>query len=247
VEQQISKLKSFTAEEIREFAEIEAPDDPNYILSESLLYLLRHSEDELDNHTSMIIFKTLRARVLKATPTPARRLSGSTKLGISSRDVTIQEKVLDKFQELLCEDRGEYAEQLDFFEIRFNQAVARLRHTAHRGQMREERRFRSLEAEASSAEQSPIVQRALAALTYRVDHETMDFLFRSNVYMAISSLPPSERRVVELLLEGMLIDSKDPNEMTIAKVLGCTGRTVQNRRDRAFESIRSALRQEEEE
>jgi len=155
--------------------------------------------------------------------------------------------VLDKFQELLCQDRTQYVERLDFFEIRFNQAIARLRQTAQRGVKREERRFRSLEAEGGSGEPSPVVERAIAALTYRIDDETMDFLFRSNVHVAISSLPDKERRVIELLLEGTMIDSKDPSEMTIVKALGCTERTVRNRRDRAFELIRNALREEEEE
>ena len=45
-------------------------------------------------------------------------------------------------------------------------------------------------------------------------------------------------------LEGFQIDSKDKNAMTIARILKCNERTVRNRRDRAFETLKPILEAE---
>ena len=70
-----------------------------------------------------------------------------------------------------------------------------------------------------------------------------DFLFRSKLLVAISLLPPDQRRVVELLLQEYPIDSKEAGADTIVKILGCTEKTVRNRRDRAFAKLREALKE----
>jgi len=61
---------------------------------------------------------------------------------------------------------------------------------------------------------------------------------------AIDALPDDQRRVVGLLRQGFQIDSKDPNIMTIAKLLQCDERTVRNRRDRAYKTLKSVLQEE---
>ena len=46
-----------------------------------------------------------------------------------------------------------------------------------------------------------------------------------------------------LLRQGFQIDSKDPNIMTIAKILKCDERTVRNRRDRAYKTLGAVLQE----
>ena len=54
-----------------------------------------------------------------------------------------------------------------------------------------------------------------------------------------------ERQVIELMLKGLPIDSTDGNVLTIAKAVGCTEKTVRNRRDRAIAKLRDALTEED--
>lgn len=44
-----------------------------------------------------------------------------------------------------------------------------------------------------------------------------------------------------MLEAGISIESKDPNEPSISRELGCTPKTVQNRRNRALKKIREQL------
>ena len=69
-------------------------------------------------------------------------------------------------------------------------------------------------------------------------------VYRLELDAAIDALPDDQRRVVGLLRQGFQIDSKDPNIMTIAKMLQCDERTVRNRRDRAYKTLRSVLQED---
>jgi DNA-directed RNA polymerase specialized sigma24 family protein len=71
-----------------------------------------------------------------------------------------------------------------------------------------------------------------------------DSVYRLRFYKAISTLPADQRRVIELLLEGVPIDAEEPETRTIRKILGCVEKTVRNRRDRAYAAIRDALKEE---
>jgi DNA-directed RNA polymerase specialized sigma24 family protein len=103
----------------------------------------------------------------------------------------------------------------------------------------------SLESESEPHELSKEVEAALAALRPSPEGAGTDFLYRSKLLVAISSLPPDERQVVELLLWEYPIDSQDTEVKTIVRIIGCTEKTVRNRRDRAFAKLREALKEEE--
>ena len=72
-----------------------------------------------------------------------------------------------------------------------------------------------------------------------------DSAFRLRLFDAISGLPEEEWRAVGLFLQGMQIDSQDPEIMTIAKALECTEKTVRNRLNRANEKLRVVLQEED--
>lgn len=245
IEAALTVLLQSPANEIVRRARIEGADDPDYVPSECVLYLVRRPSTGIDEAALQELFTILRRRVLRAVPVPGRRLDGSTRVAEKATDLETREAVLDKFQELLCGDRGEYDERLDFYECRFNQALALLRSTARRDVRREVSRLRPLVADADSNELSAEVEAALASIRGPSDGRSGDFLFRSKLHVAISSLPSDERQVIELLLQGMPIDSKEGDVLTIAKVLRCTEKTVRNRRDRAFARLRNALREDD--
>ena len=132
----------------------------------------------------------------------------SSKLAVKASDSDIQELVLDAFQERLCADRMGYDERLDFYEVRFNAAIAKLRSTA-RKRSRYQARRETLTYEDDTSTPSGYIEETLARLKTPDSNEECDFLYRSRLYAAISTLPADERRVVELLLQDVPIDSQD--------------------------------------
>ena len=65
--------------------------------------------------------------------------------------------------------------------------------------------------------------------------------YRFQVRGAIDSLPETERRVIDMLEAELPIECKNPDEPSISGLLGCTPKTVRNRRDRAIQRIREKL------
>lgn len=245
IDEVLAVLSQLPARELDERARIEDPNHPSYVPPECILYFVRRLTSDKDEPLLRELFKVLRQRVLRAVPVPRRRLSGSNKLAEEAADLEIRDAVLHRFQELLCGDRVEYDERLDFYECRFNKALAYLRSTARRNVQKERSHFEPMTLDGDTNELTKEVEVALAASRGPADGHIDDFLFRSKLHVAISSLPTKERQVIELLREGMPIDSIDVEVLTIAKVVGCTEKTVRNRRDRAFARLREALNGED--
>ena len=241
IEEALAGLARISASELLQRCRITGSEDSGYVHSECLVYFVRRLDFGKDDNLFRELFLLLRQRVLRAVPVSARRLPGSRKLAESGTDQEVRDTVLHKFQEMLCCDRKEYDERLDFYEIRFNQALAMLRTTAGKKVRKSESRREPLENGQDTNTPPAEVESALQALKNPGDG--IDFLYRSKLYGAITSLPPEERRVIELILEGMPIDSEDEEVLTIRKVLNCSEKTVRNRRDRAFEKLRDALKE----
>jgi DNA-directed RNA polymerase specialized sigma24 family protein len=70
--------------------------------------------------------------------------------------------------------------------------------------------------------------------------------FRFWLTDAIKRLPDKEQRAIGLRLQGMQVESKDPDVPTISKALGCTDRTVRNLLKRAYTELQAMLPTEEE-
>lgn len=244
VEASIASLLLLPMKVIIERATIRDSKLPDYVPSESLLYFVRQTRDNDEIDDFRELFVLLRQRILAATPAIERKGAGTSKLAVKAVDVDIQEAVLDAFNELLCKDRNDYDDRLDYFEIRFNSALARLRLTARRTVLRTESRTESLTLDAETNAPSIEVEAALAKLKNTGGEEIPDFLYRSRLLAAINTLPADEKRVIELILQDFLIDSTDPEVFTISKALGCSEKTVRNRRDRAFLKLRAELEQE---
>lgn len=244
IEEALGELVRLPAGKLLERCRINDPEASGYVPSECLVYFVRRpvlgGADDLFRE----LFLLLRQRVLRAVPVPLRRIAGSKKLAESAADQEVRNSVIEKFQEMLCCDRKDYDERLDFYEIRFNQALAMLRKTARRKVDRQESGHEPLAGGKDTNTPSKEVESALGALKNL--GAGIDFLYRSKLYAAITSLPPEERRVVELWLEEVPIDSEEDGVLTMVKVLGCSEKTVRNRRDRAFSKLRDALKEEED-
>lgn len=244
IEDALAALYQLSIGEIARRASISDPEDSDYVPSECLLHFVRQSKANGDTKPYQDLFAALRNRVLRAVPVRLRRVAGVSKPAEADSESQIQERVIFDFQKMLCLDRQEYDQRLDYYEIKFNSAIAALRATARRAVLKKESRRKPMEYDGEASDLSLEMEAALERVKHPNGQKEDDFLYRLRFLEAISSLPSDQRRVIELLLDDVPIDSEDPEVRTIRKILDCAEKTVRNRRDRAFETIRQALKEE---
>jgi DNA-directed RNA polymerase specialized sigma24 family protein len=134
-----------------------------------------------------------------------------------------------------------YVDKVDYFEVRFDGAVASLRRDAQEKAWRDENRSQPLEYDEDSGELSPEVEAAAGTYDPFAGPDFCDPAFRSRLDAAIEALPTEHSRIIHMLMQGFPIDSKEPNVMTIAKALGRSEKTVRTYRDKAIAALRAAM------
>jgi hypothetical protein len=123
----------------------------------------------------------------------------------------------------------------------FSGAVAALRKTSMSRARRQMARRDAIDDE-ESGEPSIAVEKAVGSLDVKQELLSDDPNYRSKAAKAIRTLPDKQRRVIEMLLQDMPIDSIDDDVLTIRKILGVRSeKTVRNRRDAAIATIREQL------
>jgi DNA-directed RNA polymerase specialized sigma24 family protein len=244
IEAALESLAQLPIEDLARRAQICDAEDPQYVVSECVLHFVRQSKANGDTKPYQDLFTALRNRVLRAVPVRLRRMAGNSKAAEPDLEGQMQEKVLFDFQKLLCLDRQVYEERLDFYEVRFNAAIAKLRATARRAVRNKQSRRKPMEYDGESSDLTLEMETALERVRNPNGQKEDDFLYRLRFYEAISTLPDDQRRVMELLLEGVPSDSKKPGVQTISKILGCVEQTVRNRRNRTYAAIRVAMKEE---
>lgn len=229
IEELLPALAALSWDTLLERARINDRKHADYVPSECLLHFVRASR--LDNSDAWFerLYKVLVERVLRAVP---RAEAGGNTASIVNE--TIRNAVFDHFVELLSKDRRKPDDKLDFFEVRFDLAVKRLRLDAQERAWRENNRSDALDDESGETETDAVAATAADPLEVSV---FSDPLFRDRVYLAIDNLPLEQSRTIHLLLLGWPIHSNDPAVMTIAKALGCSDRSVRNHRARALKTL----------
>jgi RNA polymerase sigma factor (sigma-70 family) len=246
IEDAIAALIKLPPAEVVELSRIQDPKAAGYIPSECILHFVRHPELLKDEALERKLFVALRQRVLRAVPVRKKHLAKSGKDGENSLDLEVQDAVIGMFDEMLCLDRVNWNGRLDFYEVRFNMALDRLRATARRDAVRHASPLVSLTPNDESNESLEELETTLRAVRTAANGESVDCLYRLEVRAAINSLPPEERRVIELYyMEDLPIESNDGDAKTIVNLLRCTEKTVRNRRDRGLQMLRNALREED--
>jgi hypothetical protein len=211
--------------------------DPNYVPSECLMYFVRATRQDNSHRQFERLYKILLSRVMRALPDPEKR--DGKAIRISQTKSRIRDIGLDRFTEALAADRQGYSEKLDYFELRFDGAVANLRRDAQDTAWREENRTTTIEYDPETNELSPEVEEAAGSVNPLENLEANDY--RSRLDAAIDSLPPEQIRIMEMLRQCFPIDSADPDTVTIAKALNKSEKTIRLHRDRAFKTLRAAL------
>lgn len=210
--------------------------DPKYIPSEVLVHLLRETRTDNDLSYFNILYRELLRRIGRALP-QSDTYSIDGKAATDERLERVRESVLKRFEEAVVEDRYRPGQELDIFECRFSYTIEKMREKAWEIHYRETARRHTktvemLEISIDSGE------REFAGLR---DRFFADPTSRILLYAEIDSLPHPDRRILQMLIEGFLIESTKPGVKTITGEVGCDCKTVWNRRDAFVERMRAKL------
>ena len=238
IEDWLKKLEIVdVSERLRQFATL-GRKSPGYVPSEVLIHFLREAWAEGKHGDFEKHFRILMKRVEQSL---CSAISDAHMAGAQA----IRDEIMGRFAERIAKDCRGRVGLLDFYEIHFDQAFAAFRTSALRqigpstvetvplGTDEDDGLNISAEVEAAAAD-------FLGGDSEKID----DPAFRSALTAAIDSLPDDQKQVIGLLLQGLQIDSKDKNVMTIARILQCDERTVRNRRDRACKALKAILQEE---
>lgn len=237
IESLIAELSVLARDELIARAAITKRADPRYVPSECLMYFIRASRRDNNETWFERLYRILTERVLRSLP---RVESSDGKTESLTRGV-VRDKVFGRFVELLSADRAAYAEKVDYFEVRFDGALASLRRDAQDKAWRDENRSKPLEYDEESGELSSEVEAAAGTYDPFAASDFDDPAYRSRLDAAIEALPAEQSRIIHMLRQGFPIDSKEPDVMTIAKALGRSEKTVRTYRDKAFGALRAAM------
>lgn len=237
IEAKLIELASLSRDDLIVRCKVLNRDDPNYVPSECLVYFVRASRaDNSDAHFEQL-YKILTKRVLRRLPNADEEVN-------TLKNTLTREKAFDRFVDLIASDRRDYSEKLDYFEVRFDGAVANLRRDAQKQVWRYENRHTNLDDE--TGELSIEIERAVDGFDpFNVPQLDIDD-YQSRLDTAIDMLPPEQRRIVEMIRQGIPIDSKEAGAATIAKVLNKSEKTIRTYRDQAYATLRTVLTRGEE-
>lgn len=242
VEALIAELAALSRDELIARAAIRKRSDPAYVPSECLVYFIRSTRQDNNEMWFERLYRILTERVMRSL---SRAESPDGKTESLTRGV-VRDKVFGRFVELLSADRAAYVDKVDYFEVRFDGALASLRRDAQEQAWRDENRSRPLEYDQESGELSPEVEAAAGVHDPFALSDLDDPAYRLRLDAAIAALPIEQSRIIHMLRQGFPIDSKEPDVMTIAKALGRSEKTVRTYRDKAFAALRAAMADGEE-
>lgn len=238
IETQLEQLENIKAENRIQLFEPSARSHTDFVSSEVLVYFLRRAWTENKESEFEQIFKLLMQRVESS-------LRSTINNGRMERAHEIRQEIMARFAVLIAKDCQETSDRLDFYEVRFDMALVAFRFSALRKiGPTADKTVPLTSDESDNSALSPEVEAAAADFLNGNPSKLDDPSFRFSLMSAIDKLPDDQKQVIGLLLQDFPIDAKDPDTITIARILGCTERTVRNRRDRALKTLRATLQEE---
>jgi len=239
VEEDLRRLVVLPREEILAALRIRDRSSPQHLKSECIVHLIRETRTDNDERYFGELYKELMRRIDTALPRVAgERVDGQENVHASAA----RDQIAGRFREKLSEDRTSPGTWLDYYEVMFADAIAALR-TTHMGRARKQAaRTETIESNDDTNEPSLAVERAVGSFDIKEELLSDDPIYRSRLAAAIRNLPDKHRRVIELTIRDIPIDSSDDSVMTIRKLIGVKSeKTVRNRRNEAILMIRQAL------
>lgn len=239
VERQLDELSALTFDEIVERAAISSRASSLFIYPECLMHIIRATRQDNRDTRFNRLYPLVLKRAAQSLPR-AERHKGDKEVVVDGPMNDLNEIVLHRFRTLIALDR-EGGERLDFFEVHFDEAIAKLRLKARGKISRQIFREEALETNPDTGEYPVAIERAAGSLDEAEANLFSDPLFRDRIVAAIDDLPIEQKEVITMLMQHIPIEAKDPSTPSISGILGCEPRTVQYRRTRAIERIRKAL------
>lgn len=238
VEQQLAGLIGLSREAVLSALQIRDATSGNYVRSECLVHLIRAARHDSDHSYFDALYRELARRIDMTLPRAAGERVGEIE---NVHAGNARDHVRDALIEKIAEDRARPGTDLDYFEVMFAGALFALRKTALRNAGRQAARTTLIEADEDTNEPSVAVERAVGSLDVKSELYSDDPVYRSRVAAAIQSLPDKQRRVIEMIIQGMPLDSTEKGVLSIRSVLGVAEKTVRNRRDAAIRTLRTKL------
>lgn len=239
IEEVILETFALPFEEFMERAKYKNRKHPEYLPSEVLVHRIRATRHNNSDEQFNALYLELFERVSRSCP-PHAVIRAEGKTGEVGSLMDVRDYVLDRFVTLIVKDRDRYEENLDIFEAIFDRAVRLLRYDAFRKVLRHEKPLTPLEYDESGDLPDDVEEYSSLLNSPSMTLEE-EITYRFRIRRAIDSLPEMERRVIDMLEAGLPIESKNPDEPSIAALLKCTPKTVRNRRARAIQKIRETL------
>jgi hypothetical protein len=241
VEAKLLEVLQLPPDEVITRCAIEFRENPAYVPSECVVYLLRACRNDKSVTQFERLYAILARRFLRSFP-PAESEDTNT---LSLTPSLVRDKAFGRFIELLVDDHNGYSQKLDFYEVRFDMTVAKLRLDAQRQVWRDANRSSPLEIDRETGEFSVEVEMAAGSFDPFNSSEIDNPVYRSRLDAAIDALPDLQRRIIEMLRLGFPIDSIEPKAVTIANALKKSEKTIRTHRDKAYAILRSALEEGE--
>ncbi|GLQ22565.1 hypothetical protein GCM10007853_04390 [Algimonas ampicilliniresistens] len=225
-------------ETLLERAKIRNRQDPDYVPSEALVYHIRRTKSDNSEARFIALLDIINKRVADSCRRPGRQVGNQ--LYEDAELAELREATVNLVMELILKDQDGYEKKLDVYEFAFDKAV-RARRIDHKRMRGRRPTANAPILDEISGEVRQDVEDALARLSSGQTPIESSLDCRIALRRAIDTLPSDQREVVELWMSGVQIESKKDEEPSIATTLGCSIRTVQNRRNRAFAAMRVAL------
>lgn len=237
IEAKLLAISTLRREELSTRCGIQDHEDPQYLPSECLVYLVREHRTRAMDACSEALYKTLLERIIRGLP------HGESADGerVRAFESSVGDTARDWFLTMLMEDREQYVEDLDIYEARFSMALKTLRLDAFRHVESQEKETQGIEIDPESGDISPEIERAAGSLDPFDVHKLDDPLYLSRLYKAIDDLRPLQKAILEMDRNEIPTESQDPKILTISAVLKKTSKTIRTQRALAHSALREAL------
>jgi len=232
VQAEIAELLALAPEELMARCRMRRRADLGYVRSECLLHLVRGRSVLLPMEMLECVFRELLRRVL------AKVWSGEEE----DRRYTeaVREELRDQFQQFLARDGNGYADRLDYFEMRFDSGLAKLRMDAAKKVGRAAKRERAVPlADPEGGEFTEEVERGLRGGSPIRLEIPEDSDSRSRLDAAIDGLPTLQQQILHMYQQDIPFESQ--TGVSMQSVLNKDPKTLRKHYALAVESLRATL------
>src|SRR5579883_2143292 len=239
VEDEIVRVTELPFEDFLERARITNRSHPDFIRPETLMHFLRRTRSDNNEQRFNALFRMVLRRLILALPRSERVVGENTIVDGMASD--LGDIVRGRFVELVTLDRAG-GDRMDFYEVHFDEAVAKLRMRPAKQIRARTRRTEMLAGDPETGELPEYVERAAGSFDEPDDAFLFDPIFRKRLLQEIDRLKPEQKEVIIMLLANIQTHSDDPTVPTISRAIGRDAKTVWNRRRDAIAALRKALR-----